>query len=208
LLHVLRVTRPELLAWLRDDDHHSVRQLAARRGLSVAAAADRLVSPWRGQVSRARYAALGRRARDTLTQPHLAQHVLFHYFHEPAIAIAADRIFGVSPLEYQRALLLGRSPAEIARAHGRSPGQAAREALRVLRIAGARGVAQQATSASQAKAFYSMQRRGVRHWLYRHISKPGFHGSRAISGLHGRRLVCFLMRGHAADPPRHSPHAG
>src|SRR5258705_8968865 len=77
LLRVLGVSRPQLRAWVRDDDHHCLRQLAAKRGLTLTAAITRLVSPWRGRVSRARYVELARRARDTLTQRHLAQHVLF-----------------------------------------------------------------------------------------------------------------------------------
>lgn len=49
-----------------------------------------------------------------MTQGHLAQHVLFHTMHHPAIGVEAPRLFGVAPSRYMLRRLNGRSPVRIA----------------------------------------------------------------------------------------------
>src|SRR5215212_1544659 len=75
LHHLLRTDRAELAAWL--DDHRTLGQLARRRGFR------------------------SHRALDTLTQAHLARHVLFHIYHSPAVAASASSVFGLSPARYR-----------------------------------------------------------------------------------------------------------
>src|SRR4051812_2889461 len=80
LYALLDVDRPTVDAWL--DDHRTLGELARRHGVhSLRGLAAQLVAPRGGAVLRAR-------ALDTLTQPHLARHVLFHVFHTPAVAQA------------------------------------------------------------------------------------------------------------------------
>jgi hypothetical protein len=81
------MTRDQVKAWLRDDDHHTLAQLFARRGMSVPRAA----------ASLAPAGELRDHAVDVLAQGHLAHHALFHYFHQPLIASPAEPIFEVGP---------------------------------------------------------------------------------------------------------------
>jgi hypothetical protein len=196
LYRMLGMNSAEVRAWLRDDNHHTLAQLAARRGLSVREAAAHLVAPARGRVSAERFRTLRNRAVDTLTQGHLAQHVLFHYFHQPLIASRASRLFGVAPTEFRRLRLSGFSPAEIGAVHRRSPAKVAAGARRLLWYAARVGVAAGETPARQARRVYAIQRRGMRHWLHSHIRKPGphpaWHPSAATSHM---ALLCFLLRG-------------
>ncbi|HEX8854270.1 MAG TPA: hypothetical protein VF752_01620, partial [Thermoleophilaceae bacterium] len=138
----------------------------------------------------------------TLTQGHLAQHVLFHYFHQPGLGIRARSIFGVSARRYQRLRLSGRSPAEIAAAHGVSRARLAKRAMKRFRAIQLRGVALHATTRRQAARFLRRQRAGLSHWLDSHIRKPGFGKTRRHRRTHSlprRALLCFLLRGHS-DP--------
>jgi hypothetical protein len=70
----------ELEAYLYDD-HHTLARLASRRGMAVETLANQLVEPWRGRVDESRLDMLRARTVRVLTQGHLAQHVLFHLFH-------------------------------------------------------------------------------------------------------------------------------
>src|SRR4051812_17571646 len=108
LYALLGKSREDVRAWLRDDNHHTLAQLAARRGLTMREAAAALAL---------NAGVLRNHTVDALTQGHLAQHVLFHYFHQPLIASRAASVFGVSPVEFRRLRLHGTSPAEIGRAH-------------------------------------------------------------------------------------------
>lgn len=91
LYRVLGIGRFAVLRWLRDDNHHTLAQLVRRRGMDPRALAARLVEgrgPQPGQVS---VRELRDRVERTLTQGHLAQHLLFHRFHQPAIALGLPR---------------------------------------------------------------------------------------------------------------------
>lgn len=77
----------------------------------------------------------------------LAQHVLFHVMHQPAIGVEAPRLFGVAPSRYMLRRLNGHSPVRIARVESR--GQRRRLASRVVRVvrrSGDEGVRVGATS--------------------------------------------------------------
>jgi hypothetical protein len=190
LYRELGMTRDEVRAWLRDDNHHTLAQLFRRRGLSVRAAAARLAPA----------GVLRNHTVDALTQGHLAQHVLFHYFHQPLIASRAASVVGVSPVRFRRLRLQGRSPAEIGRAHGRTRGQITYRAYRLLRYAARAGVRSGETSPAQAHTFLATQHRGLRHWLDSHIEKPGAGRAWFPKHVSHMEMLCFLLRG---DTGRH-----
>src|SRR5436305_3251186 len=54
LFRQLHSSRTGVLTWLRDDQHHTLAQLARRRGLTPAHLAQRLVADWAGRLSPAR----------------------------------------------------------------------------------------------------------------------------------------------------------
>src|SRR3954447_9434962 len=110
--HLLHTNRDELATWL--DDRRTLGQLARRRGFhSQRALAKRLVAARGQHMSAARRRMLEQRALDTLTQAHLARHVLFHIYHSPAVATAAPRVFGMSTTRYKKLRNTGLSPRRI-----------------------------------------------------------------------------------------------
>jgi hypothetical protein len=103
----------------------------------------------------------------------------------------------VAALDYQRLRLLGRSPASIGAARGRTRREVARRTLAVLRTAGTEGVAQRWTPRSQASRLLGRERAGLSHWLDSRISKPGYRGGRPSSRTRRSRasLLCRLFTG-------------
>lgn len=108
----------ELEAYLVND-HHTLADLARRRGLPVASLADRLVAPWRRRVGASHVAMLRGRTMQILTQGHLAQHAFFHVFHSLGSTFVAEGLFGVSSVELDAQRRLGRTPLEVALEHGK-----------------------------------------------------------------------------------------
>jgi hypothetical protein len=196
----LGLSRERVLDWMRDDRHHTLSQLGQRRGLPAPQLARALVGAWAPLDKRTELSA---RALRVLTQGHLAQHVLFHYFHNPGIGLNAARIVGVDPLDFQWRRLRGESPALIAAAYGRRRASVARSALRTLRGDAMAGVQRGATPGRQARRWLSYERRGVRHWLDSSIYKPGKRDEPAPPPLRLPRfsLVCRLFQGRYPDPP-------
>ena len=150
LYALLDVDRPTVDAWL--DDHRTLGELARRHGVrSLRALAARLVAPRGGAT------ALRARALDTLTQAHLARHVIFHVFHTPAVPVAARGIFGVTPQRFRALRNQGLSPIGIGQRGGRSPEQVIGALHRLFRDRGRRAVRLGATSARQARALLAEQ---------------------------------------------------
>jgi hypothetical protein len=90
------------------------RGAGSQRGhTSLRRLAEQLVAPRLAGASPRLRAALRRRALATLTQPHLANHVVFHVFHTPAIAAASKRVFGIRASTFRRLRAEGLSPAQI-----------------------------------------------------------------------------------------------
>ena len=82
-----------------------------RKGKNPDEIVDKLMYQWRGKVNSKQFTELKRRADATMTQGHLAQHVFFHYFHNPTLAFNARKIFNVAPGDYHRARLAGLDAA-------------------------------------------------------------------------------------------------
>jgi hypothetical protein len=136
------------------------------------------------------------RALRTLTQAHLAQHVLFHRFHDPAIGLSARRLFGLGAADFQQARLIGRSPAELAAAHHRRRGWLARRAMDVLRSATLRGVRAGVMPPEQGRLLLRQRRRGLSHWLDSRIHKYRRRRLHHRPDSHPRsRMACRLLRG-------------
>jgi hypothetical protein len=164
--HLLRTNRDELAAWL--DDRRSLGRLARKRGFrSQRALAKRLVAARGGHVSPALRRALERRALDTLTQAHLARHVLFHIYHSPAIGTSAHRLFGVSAARYKQLRDRGLSPRRIAAAGGRTQAQLRASLLALLAERGRRAVRIGAMSPRQARTLLTEQKGTVDAFMRR-----------------------------------------
>jgi hypothetical protein len=140
-------------------------RLVRARGLSVSGLARHLVQAGLPHASGEHRAELLKRARWTLTQGHLMQHMLFHPFHDRALFYASRRIFGVSPEELGRRVNSGRSRRQIGHAHGRSDRQMVAAIKAVLRAEERKGVASHVTPRSEARAELSSQLRGINAFL-------------------------------------------
>ena len=160
VLHqALDIDNRTLERWLRDD-HHTVAQLAERRkGLTAEALADELLAPRRGTVGDDVYAVLHERTMRFLTQGHLAQHVLYHYFHGTYTLENTQTIFGVDRKTYKRLRLAGQTPLQIGRRGGRSTAQVTRGMRRILRYGRDVGVAD--GSHTPAQGAYMLKRRNA-----------------------------------------------
>ena len=201
LLHAkLGLSRERVLDWMRDDRRHTLAQLGERRGLPAPRLARELVAAWAPVDNRAELTA---RALRVLTQGHLAQHVLFHYFHDPGIGLRAARIFGADPLEFQWRRLRGEPPALIAAAYGRRRASVRRSALRALRADALAGVTRGATPDRQARRWLAYERLGLRHWLDSSIEKSGWRDKPAPArlGLSRESLVCRLFQDRYPGAP-------
>jgi hypothetical protein len=164
--HLLHTNRDELAAWL--DDRRTLGQLARKRGFhSQRALAKRLVAARGGHMSPVLRRTLERRALDTLTQAHLARHVLFHIYHSPAIGTAAHRLFGVSTARYKALRNKGLSPRRIAAAGGRTQARLRASLLALLAERGRHAVRIGAMSARQARTLLAEQRGTVDAFMAR-----------------------------------------
>jgi Tol biopolymer transport system component len=192
LYRLLGRTRGEVFRWVRVDAHHTIAQLARRRGWTVARLAAALVAPRRGEVPASMLRTLRRRAALTLTQGHLGQHLLFHALHQTAIPNRATRIFGVRTRE--QFLKLRRSelsPLQIGELFGRARVDMQRGCVRALRDAAARGVRRGELPPRQARVMLDRQIRQVPRWL----------GQSRYNGPSGGRNRPRLPAGDVAKHP-------
>ena len=166
LLGALDTSRSELSGWL--NDRRTLGQLARRRGhRSLRVLADELVAPRLRGATPARRRMLRRRSLDLLTQAHLANHVVFHIFHTPAIAQASPRVFGVRPATFRRLRAAGLSPAAIGARGGRSRASVRGSLRRLLRARADRAVRVGAMSRSQATTLLGHQEDGLNGYVGR-----------------------------------------
>ncbi len=203
------ISRKEFRRYIKDDDRHSLGKLVRRHGKDPDAIVAELMSGWRGRVGDERSAELTRRAGELMTQGHLAQHVFFHYFHDPAIALNSMWIFGVRSADFQRARLQGWSPAEIADYTGRSRELVVRRAMAVVKRYARRSVALKQSSRGQAELFTRLQHRAVYGWLHQNIHD---HRQRSFprgnSPTKGSRLhrSCTYLAGRKHPTGEHDEH--
>ena len=186
--HLLHTNRDELAGWL--DDRRTLGQLARKRGFhSQRALAKRLVAARGGHVSPALRRTLERRALDTLTQAHLARHVLFHIYHSPAVTTSAHRLFGVSATRYKQLRNRGLSPRRIAAAGHRSEAQLRASLVSLFAERGHRAVRIGAMSARQARTLLAEQRGTVDAFMLRPYRTTNQQRDYAA-------LVCHLPAAH------------
>ncbi|MTD46714.1 hypothetical protein GKE82_21075 [Conexibacter sp. W3-3-2] len=173
LYAVLGTTRARIWRHLRDDRAHTLGQLATRRGLTLDRAARALVAPRLRTASPALASRLLARARRTLDQGHLSQHLLFHSLHQLAIPDRATTIFGApSKARYLALRRAELSPNEIGRLYGRTQASVQRAAARALRDAAAAGTRSGAFTSRQAAILLDRQLRQL----------PRFLGQRRYNG--------------------------
>ena len=203
------ITRDEFHRYIRDDDNHTLGKLVKRHGWDPNAIVAQLMSGWSGNVDDAQMTELTRRANELMTQGHLAQHVFFHYFHHPAIALSSSWIFGVRSADFQRARLQGWSPAEIADHTGRSRAQVVRRAMIVVKRYARRSVALKHSSSGQAELFTRLQHRAVYGWLHQNIhdhrQRAFPHGNAPLKGSRLHRS-CAYLAGTKHPPGAHDDH--
>jgi hypothetical protein len=171
LYALLGTDRKAVASWL--DDRRTLGQFAARHGYrDQGALADRLVAPRLRTATAAMKRTLRRRARDMLSQAHLARHVLFHIYHTPAIPRHAQEIFGLGSESYRALRDSGMTPITIAAGGGKSA-TAARDALRTILLKrDDQGVRSGAMSTRQARALFAEQAAGIDAYMRRHYRTP------------------------------------
>ena len=121
------------------NDHRALADLARARGLDVARLRDELVAPWRPLADDQRYELLRGRTERILTQPHLAQHVFFHVFHDTAVAHDAQGTFGLPLATVHHLRIAGLTPLEIAGTRWRPSARGAGERAPLPRARARRG---------------------------------------------------------------------
>ena len=165
LHQLLGVTRGAIWRRLRND-RNNLAQLAARRGWPdpgrLAAA---LVATRSHDVTPRTLALLRSRAKRTLTQGHLAQHLLFHSLHQFAIPSAAPEIFGVTDAVFRQLRRSEQSPLEIGRLNGRSPARIEALSAAVLRERLRFGTETGAMSERQGRLLLRRQISQLPRWL-------------------------------------------
>lgn len=147
------------------DDRHTLATLAQRRGWRVKPLARHLTRRFDGRVTRTRLAALRWRTERMLTQGHLAQHVLFHVFHGPAVPANAPALFGITRDGFLAARQAGLSPDELARRAGRDPAAVRAGVLALLTDEAAQGVKTRSQSRAQALRMLARQRKALTCWM-------------------------------------------
>ncbi len=167
LYALLHSDRGEVFRWVRIDAHNSLWRLARRKGVrDLDRLAARLVAPRARAVGPRMARVLRRRARQTLTQPHLGQHLLFHDLHQTAISDRAEAIFGVARrqafYDLRRAEV---SPLQIGELFGRSRAELAQGCVRALRDAMALGINRGAISRAQGELMLARQLSQIPRWL-------------------------------------------
>ena len=166
LYDLLGMSRGEVFRWVRIDADNTLAELGRRRGITADRLARALVAPRRRAVPAATHRTLVRAARRTLTQGHLAQHLLFHALHQTAIPERATAIFGPRrQIDYLRLRRAEVSPIQIGDLFGRSRVELYRGTAAALRRAAAKGVRRGFLTRDQARILLDRQLRQLPRWL-------------------------------------------
>ncbi|MFT4050173.1 MAG: hypothetical protein QM648_10115 [Solirubrobacterales bacterium] len=189
------IRQTELFDWLQDDDHHTLGGLLRHKGLDPKQTlADSLaVKP--ATTASTRKVLLERTGR-LLTQGHLAQHVFFHWFHNPSIRQNAREIFGMNPWDYARARNMGFSPADVGRlSRGYTRKQTAARIVKVMMRYEQRGVKWGATNQTEADHYRVRITKLADVWLdqryHKKRPKGGLPGpTKAVGKDNAKRYMC------------------
>jgi hypothetical protein len=208
LYALMRTDRGEVFRWVRIDAHNSLWRLAKKKGVrDLDRLAARLVAPRARTVGPAMAKVLRRRARRTLTQAHLGQHLLFHDLHQTAISDRAERIFGVPRRQVFYDLRRAEvSPLQIGEIFARSRVELAQGCVRALRDAMRRGIRKGAISRAQGELMLARQLSQIPRWLgqnryngptagaSRPDLPPGDYANRPSISAGGERIVWDAYR--------------
>jgi hypothetical protein len=93
LERVLHANLYDLQRWVHV--RRTLWSLAQRNGVRPEAALRELMAPWK-HANPTRRRLMFSRAKRTFTQPHLAQHMLFHTYHVRSVSASWSRVFGVT----------------------------------------------------------------------------------------------------------------
>ena len=156
----------ELEAYLYDD-HHTLAELAERRGLSVAELADALIAPWRSRVDDQRLALLRDRTLRVLTQGHLAQHLFFHVFHNGGASLNLAEPLGISAARLRARRADGLPLLQIARRQGVSEAVLTAHMSANFRMRRQQGIDLRYASAVESNRLLERQLRALSCWLRR-----------------------------------------
>lgn len=169
-----------------------ITDLARLRGISRARLTRILMRPWRGKVSRRRFAALRRRTILTLTQGHVLQHMLFHPLHEKALMEAEPEIFGADHMTLAAMRRQGMTLAQVGEHFGKTEQETTAAAEAVLRRTMHGAVRRQWTLRAPARRYLRFQISAIPAWL--HFARGG--GRTHV--LLGAGLNSRAARGRAA----------
>jgi hypothetical protein len=172
------IRQTELFDWLEDDDHHTLGGLLKHRGLDPKATLEASLA-LKGHSSKRTERILSERAGRLLTQGHLAQHVFFHWFHNPSIRQSSREIFGMNPWDYAKAREMGFSPADVGRLkRGYTRAQTAHRIVKAMMRYESRGVSWGATNQAQADHYRERIEKLADVWL-----DQRYHKKRPKGGL-------------------------
>jgi hypothetical protein len=147
------------------NDHHTLADLARRRGVDVNRLADELVAPWRPTVTPTHLEMLRGRTMQILTQGHLAQHAFFHVYHSLGSTPVAEGLFGVSPPELDSRRHSKQTPLEVALEHGKDEAALTAGLIALLRSHRDTGVRLQEAWPAQSDRLLARQIRTLPCWL-------------------------------------------
>ena len=156
----------ELQAYLYND-HHTLADLALRRGLDVESLADQLVAPWRGRADEERMALLRDRTLRLLTQGHLAQHVFFHIFHNGGATRLLAQHLNTSTATVHAERARGMTFRQIAHRRGVALGTLTHPLVGSFQYRQRQGVELGVAVRSEAARILARQRAALPCWLRR-----------------------------------------
>lgn len=191
----LDLSRNQVLQWLTaHHDHAPLADLARARGYTVNRLAAQLVGPRTPGQSPAMHQQLIERARLTLTQPHLAHHLLGHLMHEWAVLRTLPALMHYSSLQpIERLRASGLSFAAIAQWNGVSGRSLRAEMLRVLTATARAGLRSGQETAAQERFWLGEQRAILPRWLSQLPHRAAGLGDPTDVGSDAVSLLCHLL---------------
>jgi hypothetical protein len=211
LWEITGIKKLEFRHYIADDDNHTLGQLIRKHGEDPDAVTAELMEQWRGKVGPDKFAELERRTNELMTQGHLSQHVFFHYFHDPLLALNSSRIFNLPAGDFHRARLRGYGPSEIAIRGGVPVRQAVRRAMTVMRRNQNSAVKSGQTSRAQADSFIRQQRHWTNFWLTQKLysrRRGQFPAGHAPARGNRLRQACTYLAGAAHPTGEHDDLTG